>query len=60
MALLASAAALARGQLMDRDTTGKKTTVFDDIKVPPLLELTPANWETEKVKTKFLLVKHYR
>lgn len=37
-----------------------ETTTFDDIKVPPMLELTPDNFETEIKKSKYMLVKHYR
>ncbi|KAK5998464.1 putative C3D6.13c-like protein [Cladobotryum mycophilum] len=36
-----------------------KETYFDSIAVPPLLELTPSNWEEEAKKTKWLFVKHY-
>jgi protein disulfide-isomerase len=34
-------------------------TVFNGIQVPPLLELTPTNWEEEYKKTKWLMIKHY-
>lgn len=37
-----------------------ETTTFDGIKVPPMLELTPDNFETEIKKSKYMLVKHYR
>lgn len=37
-----------------------ETTTFDGIKVPPMLELTPDNFETEIKKSKYILVKHYR
>ncbi|KAL1858900.1 hypothetical protein Daus18300_009769 [Diaporthe australafricana] len=36
-----------------------ETTTFDGIKVPPMLELTPDNFETEIKKSKYMLVKHY-
>lgn len=37
-----------------------ETTTFDGIKVPPMLELTPDNFDTEIKKSKYILVKHYR
>lgn len=36
------------------------TTQFDGKSVPPLLELTPDNYDTEIKKSKYLMVKHYR
>ncbi|KAG6366662.1 hypothetical protein INS49_000841 [Diaporthe citri] len=36
-----------------------ETTTFDGIKVPPMLELTPDNFEAEIKKSKYMLVKHY-
>ncbi|POS80667.1 thioredoxin [Diaporthe helianthi] len=36
-----------------------ETTTFDGIKVPPMLELTPDNFESEIKKSKYMLVKHY-
>lgn len=60
-AFLAGAAALVRGQSLDENyVTTKKPTVFNDVTVPPLLELTPLNFEEEVTKTKYLMVKHYR
>lgn len=38
----------------------QETTQFDGKKVPPLLELTPDNFETEIKASKYMLVKHYR
>ncbi|KAJ4270048.1 hypothetical protein NW762_001721 [Fusarium torreyae] len=35
-------------------------TTFNGKMVPPLLELTPLNWEEELKKSKFMMVKHYR
>lgn len=35
-------------------------TVFNGISVPPMLELTPKNFNKEIVGTKWMLVKHYR
>lgn len=37
-----------------------ETTIFDGKPVPPMLELTPANYETEIKKSKYMVVKHYR
>ena len=37
-----------------------EATYFNSQKVPPLLELTPDNFEDELKKSKFLLIKHYR
>lgn len=36
------------------------TTTFDGKQVPPMLELTPDNFDIETRKTKYMLVKHYR
>lgn len=35
-------------------------SVFNGKTVPPLLELTPANWEEQAKKNKFMMVKHFR
>lgn len=37
-----------------------ETTTFDGKLVPPILELTPSNWDTEIRKSRYMLVKHYR
>ncbi|KAH8735916.1 putative disulfide isomerase [Ilyonectria robusta] len=59
-AVLTGAMALAGAQLMpDEEDFKKEATYFNDKKVPALLELTPANWEAEITKTKYLFVKHY-
>ncbi|KAK3948686.1 hypothetical protein QBC32DRAFT_350946 [Pseudoneurospora amorphoporcata] len=34
-------------------------TKFNDVSIPPLLELTPDNWEKESKASKWLMVKHY-
>lgn len=61
LATLTAAAALVKGQSLDPEAiNAKKATVFNDIKVPPLMELTPSNFDEEINKTKFMLVKHYR
>ncbi|KAH6607434.1 hypothetical protein Trco_003747 [Trichoderma cornu-damae] len=52
-----AAAAAAAG-----DGDGSKVpdnTYFDSLPVPPLIELTPNNFEKEANNTKFLFVKHY-
>ncbi|KKP04556.1 thioredoxin [Trichoderma harzianum] len=43
----------------DKDSTGPANTYFDSVAVPPLIDLTPDNWEKEVGKSKWLLVKHY-
>ena len=35
-------------------------TVFDGVEVPPLLSLTPTNFDEVLNSTKYLFVKHYR
>lgn len=61
LALLAGAWALARAQsLTEEDDPKKENTYFNSIKVPPLLELSPANWEAETSQTRWMMVKHYR
>jgi protein disulfide-isomerase len=55
---LLGAAALAQAA-----TTKKKQvlpTVFNGVTVPPMIELTPTNWETEIAKSRWLMIKHYR
>lgn len=37
-----------------------ETTIFDGKQVPPMLVLTPANYDTEIKRTKYMVVKHYR
>ncbi|KAG6001492.1 hypothetical protein E4U54_001076 [Claviceps lovelessii] len=64
LSVLASALALAGAKpLGDGDSDVKKSapkgTVFNSKRVPPLLELTPANWKDEVNKTKWLLVKNF-
>ncbi|KAJ4416938.1 hypothetical protein N0V85_002054 [Neurospora sp. IMI 360204] len=34
-------------------------TKFNDVSIPPLIELTPDNWEKESKASKWLMVKHY-
>lgn len=44
----------------DEDSKAPKETYFDSLPVPPLVELTPKNFEEVANQTKWLLVKHYR
>lgn len=60
-ALLAGAAALTQAQSLNKDAmSSKKATTFNGVTVPPLLEITPSNFEDELKQTKYLMVKHYR
>ncbi|CAM1511400.1 Fc.00g089130.m01.CDS01 [Cosmosporella sp. VM-42] len=66
-ALLAGLSAFAGVQSADTKAEETKEeapkvpedTYFNSIKVPPLLELTPTNWEAELKANKWLIVKHY-
>ncbi len=59
--LLLGAAALVVAESTDLDEEEtREATHFNGIKVPPMLELTPDNWEKEYKVSKYLLVKHYR
>jgi len=42
------------------DDAPRENTYFNQKKVPPMLELTPDNWEKESKASKWLMVKHYR
>jgi protein disulfide-isomerase len=53
------ATAVASEAEVEEDLT-RENTYFNAIKVPPLLELTPDNWDAELKVSKLLLVKHYR
>ncbi|KAK3905553.1 thioredoxin-like protein [Staphylotrichum tortipilum] len=58
--LLLGAAALAVAESTDLDEEEvREATHFNGIKVPPMLELTPENWDKEYKASKYLLVKHY-
>lgn len=59
---LLGAAALARAASATDDADDeviRENTYFNGKKVPPMLELTPANWATEVKKSKYLMVKHF-
>ncbi|KAF5019212.1 hypothetical protein F66182_8786 [Fusarium sp. NRRL 66182] len=57
LALLAGLSVLARAEEVHNPATDP--TTFNGKTVPPFLELSPANWEEELKKSKFLMVKHY-
>jgi protein disulfide-isomerase len=56
----AVARAVAEDDYDFEDDAPKEATFFNGKKVPPMLELTPDNWEQESKASKYLLVKHYR
>ncbi|KAF4587466.1 disulfide isomerase [Ophiocordyceps camponoti-floridani] len=56
LALVLGAAVPAWAQ--DGDPLPESTT-FNSVTVPPLLDLTPSNWEQETKKSRWLVVKHY-
>lgn len=64
LTLLAGAAAFSHVQAANKDAkpvdVDDESTTFNSIEVPPLLVLTPTNWDEEIGKTKFLMIKHYR
>lgn len=60
LTLLFGAAALVAAESPDEDEELREATYFNGKKVPPMLELTPDNWEKEHKASKYLLVKHYR
>lgn len=41
-------------------TDADGNTLFNGVKVPPMLEITPDTFEKEKSASKYLLIKHYR
>ncbi len=57
--LLAGAATLLAAPALAKPRV-PKPTVFNGITVQPFLDLTPANYEEEIKKTKYILVKHFR
>jgi protein disulfide-isomerase len=60
LSLLFGAAAWAVAESPEADEDVRETTYFNGKKVPPMLELTPHNWEKERKASKYLMVKHYR
>lgn len=44
----------------DIDEGPPTTTYFDGKAVPPMMELTPDNFDKEVNVSKYLLIKHYR
>ncbi|KAL2024548.1 hypothetical protein VTK56DRAFT_7591 [Thermocarpiscus australiensis] len=55
----AAALALASPPEVDEDDAPRESTYFNGKKVPPMLELTPDNWEKEIRASRFLMVKHF-
>ncbi|KAM7203514.1 thioredoxin domain containing protein [Rhypophila sp. PSN 637] len=54
------AATVAASPATDNDDDApRESTYFNQKKVPPMLELTPDNWEKEANASKWLMVKHY-
>ncbi|KAK4245226.1 thioredoxin-like protein [Corynascus novoguineensis] len=43
----------------DDDEAPREATSFNGKEVPPMLELTPDNWDSELKASKYLMVKHY-
>jgi protein disulfide-isomerase len=58
LALGATALAASQGRKGKADADGN--TTFNGVKVPPLLEITPDNFEKEVHATKHVIIKHYR
>lgn len=54
----ATLTAASSPEISDEDPA-QENTYFNQKKVPPLLELTPDNWEKESRASKWLMVKHY-
>jgi protein disulfide-isomerase len=58
LAAVTVAAADAKAEANADDS--EKPTTFDGIEVPPLINLTPKNFDEHLNATKYLYVKHYR
>ncbi|RDA88097.1 hypothetical protein CP532_5274 [Ophiocordyceps camponoti-leonardi (nom. inval.)] len=58
LALALILGAAAPGWADDTDAQPEATS-FNSITVPPLVDLTPANWKDEVAKSRWLAVKHY-
>ncbi|KAK4130175.1 thioredoxin-like protein [Trichocladium antarcticum] len=60
LSLLFGVAASAVASPVDEVEDGTPVaTFFNGKQVPPMLELTPENWDKEKTASRFLMVKHY-
>ncbi|PHH81338.1 hypothetical protein CDD82_999 [Ophiocordyceps australis] len=57
--LVVSAAVLGKAQSVEGGDSETKPTTFNSITVPPILQLSPANWREEIKKSRLLLVKHF-
>lgn len=53
IALVAASAILAAAE-------DGQETIFNGVKVPPFMQLSQSNWETEIKKSKWTMVKHFR
>jgi protein disulfide-isomerase len=60
LALWLGASALAAAQAIGADKDGVDHTVFNGKNVPPVLDLTADNFDSEIKKTKYMIVKYYR
>lgn len=63
LALLFGAVTSGLAQAIDGDTNDdpyRENTYFNGKRVPPLLELTAENFETEVQASKFLVVKYFK
>lgn len=63
IALLLGAVSSGIAQAIGADTTDdpkRENTVFNGKRVPPLLELTASNFDSEVNASKFLVVKYFK
>ena len=56
----AAALAFAASGSTESEDPLQENTYFNQKMVPPMIELTPDNFEKEAKASKYLLVKHYR
>ncbi|KAL2135749.1 hypothetical protein VTI74DRAFT_7119 [Chaetomium olivicolor] len=59
LTLLFGTAALVLAEPPEADEDAPQITYFNGKTVPPMLELTPDNWDKEIKASKYLMVKHY-
>ncbi|PFH62581.1 hypothetical protein XA68_13001 [Ophiocordyceps unilateralis] len=59
LALALGAAAPTWAQTPEDSDPQPESTTFNSVTVPPLLEITPTNWQDEIKKSRWLVVKHY-
>ncbi len=62
LAVLVGAATWRAAAADDTDSSDptRENTYFNGKKVPPLLELTPQNFDKESKASKWMMVKHFR